>query len=346
MTTVWNPSDVAMEPAMASSRADCSVPSRTSRVTSRRPRRRSMVDGFSGMVRQMDRPGWSRGVGPSSRFVGTMRELLDRKSVFVAISAVFLTACGQAGEPSVDIPARATALAIAPDYAGTIWATAGSHVFRSRDGGHSWHGVAHTGAVGVAFLEKAVVLVDGTNVGVGGFGAGRLAEHPAGRSIVAISSPYYRTNRLYGLDSSGGLWLSVRSGRPWAPLRAAGLPNGCGAVAAVRGDPLKADVVYVACGPAGLWRSADFGASFTRLAASPDATAVATTTDDHLRVLVADADGLAVSTNAGKTFRRVARVQGVSAVAFDLRNYLVCYAAAGHTLLRSADGGVTWELPN
>lgn len=275
-----------------------------------------------------------------------MREMVERKSAFVAIFAVLATACGQASEPSVAIPARATALAIAPDYAGTIWATAGSHVYRSRDGGHSWHGLAHTGAVGVAFLEKAVVVVDGAHVGVGGFGATRLAERLAGRSIVAVSSPYYRTSRLYGLDPEGRLWLSVRGGRRWAPLRAAGLPSGCGALSAVRGDPLKADVVYVACGRAGLWRSSDFGASFTRLAASPDATAVATTTDDHLRVLVADADGLALSTNAGKTFRRVARIKGVSAVAFDLRNYLVCYAAAGHTLLRSADGGVTWEVPS
>ena len=158
---------------------------------------------------------------------------------------------GRPSEPSVDIPARATALAIAPDYAGTIWETAGSHIYRSRDGGHSWHGLAHTDAVGVAFLEKLVVVVDGTHVGVGGFGAARLAEHPAGRSIVAISSPYYRTSRLYGLDPSGGLWLSVRGGRPWAPLRAAGLPTGCGAVSAVRGDPLKADVVYIACGSGG-----------------------------------------------------------------------------------------------
>jgi len=38
-------------------------------------------------------------------------------------------------------------------------------------------------------------------------------------------------------------------------------------------------------------------------------------------------------------------VAGVSAVAFDLRNYLVAYAALDRTLLRSADGGVTWQLP-
>ena len=274
-----------------------------------------------------------------------MWELVERKSVFVAIFAVLVTACGQAGEASVDIPARATALAIAPDYAGTIWETAGSHIYRSRDGGHSWHGLAYTDAVGVAFLEKAVVVVDGTHVDVGGFGAARLAEHRAGRSIVAVSSPYYRTSRLYGLDRSGGLWLSVRGGRPWAPLRAAGLPTGCSALSAVRGDPLKADVVYVACGSAGLWRSADFGASFKRLPGVADATAVATTTDDHDRLLVADAPGLLLSTNQGRTFRRVARVPDVSAVAFDLRNYLICYAATGRTLLRSADGGVTWSIP-
>jgi photosystem II stability/assembly factor-like uncharacterized protein len=271
-----------------------------------------------------------------------MREMVERKSVVIAILAVLASACGQASEPPVAIPARATALAIAPDYAGTIWAAAGSHVYRSHDGGHSWRGIAHTDGLGVAFLEKQVVLVDGVHVGVGGFGATRLDERPVARSIVAVSSPYYRTNRLYGLDPDGRLWLSVRHGRRWARLRAAGLPHGCTALSAVRGDPLRPDVVYVACGSQGLWRSTDFGASFTRLSGAPDATAVATTTDDHTRLLAAASDGLYLSTNAGRTFRRVARVTGVSAVAFDLRNYLIAYAATRRTLLRSVDGGVTW----
>jgi photosystem II stability/assembly factor-like uncharacterized protein len=271
--------------------------------------------------------------------------MVERKSVVVAILAVLASACGQAAEPPVTIPARATALAIAPDYAGTIWATAGSHVYRSHDGGHSWRGIAHTDGVGVAFLEKQVVLVDGLHVGVGGFGATQLHERPVARSIVAVASPYYRTNRLYGLDPSGRLWLSVRHGRRWVRLRAAGLPPACTALSAVRGDPLQPDVVYVACGAQGLWKSADFGASFRRLANAPDATAVATTTDDHARLLAAAPDGLYLSTTSGRLFHRVVRVRGVSAVAFDLRNYLVAYAATRGTLLRSADGGVTWELP-
>jgi hypothetical protein len=213
----------------------------------------------------------------------------------------------------VAIPARATALAIAPDYAGTIWATAGSHVYRSHDGGHTWRRVAHTDGSGVAFLEKQVVLVDGGRVGVAGLGATRLAERPEPRSIVAVATPYYRTNRLYGLDPAGRLWLSVRDGRRWVALRAAGLPAGCGALAAVRGDPLRPDAVYVACGERGIWRSGDFGASFKRLPSAPAATAVATTTDDHTRLLAAAPDGLYLSTDAGRRFRRVARVAGRAA---------------------------------
>jgi photosystem II stability/assembly factor-like uncharacterized protein len=274
-----------------------------------------------------------------------MREMVKRKYALVALFAALVTACAQASEPPVAIPSGATSLAIAPDYAGTIWETAGSRVYRSRDGGHTWHRVAHAEATGVAFLEKRVVTVGGRNISIGGFGATRLDERPAGRSILAVSSPYYRTSRLYGLDPRGRLWLAVRGGRPWAPLRASGLPADCTAISAVRGNPLRPDVVYVACGSAGLWRSSDFGASFNRLATAPDATAVATTTDDHARVLAADANGLALSTNGGRKFRRVARVSGVSAVAFDLRNYLICYAAVGGTLLRSADGGVTWSIP-
>ncbi len=274
-----------------------------------------------------------------------MREMVERKSVLVAILAVLTSACGQAREAPVAMPARATALAIAPDYAGTIWAAAGSHVYRSHDGGHTWRGVAHTAGIGVAFLEKQVVLVGGGNVGVAGFGAARVAERREARSIVAVTTPYYRTNRLYGLDPAGRLLLSVRQGRRWAALRAAGLPAGCGALAAVRGDPLRPDVVYVACGSRGLWRSSDFGASFRRLAGAPPATALATTTDAHDRVLAAAPDGLYLSTDAGRSFRRVAREVGVTAVAFDLRNYLIAYAAMGRTLLRSADGGVTWAPP-
>ena len=265
-----------------------------------------------------------------------------RRAILAVVAGA--TGCGHAADVPVPIPVTARSLAVAPDYAGTIWAASGGRVLRSPDGGYSWRTVGRgNGATGVAFLETKVVAVAGPRLGIGGFGASALQRRPAAVPIVAVASPYYRSDRLYGLDASGRLWLSVRNARRWARLRAAGLPGGCRALSAVRGDPLHPDVVYVACGAAGLWRSADFGASFRRLPAAGQATAVATTTDDQDRLLVADARGLLLSTDRGRSFRRVATVGGVSAVALDIRNYLVAFAAAGRTLLRSADGGVNWE---
>ena len=261
--------------------------------------------------------------------------------------ALLCAACTpRAGERPVTMPTSASGLAIAPDFAGTIWAATGRRVYRSRDGGHTWLLVpGRGGATGVAFLSTRVITVGRRGVQVGGFGAAALpGPHPAPVPLVAVASPYYRTNRLYSVDSSGRLWVSVRNAARWARLRAAGLPTGAVADAAVRGDVHVPDVIYVACGANGLWRSRDFGATFVRLPALADATAIAATTDQQRRLLAASPTGIELSTNAGRSFTRVASVRGVRAVAFDLRNWRLAYAAtADGRLLRSDDGGATWD---
>ncbi len=139
--------------------------------------------------------------------------------------------------------------------------------------------------------------------------------------------------------------MSVRNAHKWARLRAAGLPDGAAvAVAAIRNDVHDPDVIYVACGAAGLWRSGDFGATFHRMPGVADVTAVAATTDDQRLLLVATPSGIELSRNSGKTFRTTATVPGVRAVAFDLRNWRLAYAAlANGQLLRSDDGGDAWD---
>jgi len=103
-------------------------------------------------------------------------------------------------------------------------------------------------------------------------------------------------------------------------------------------------VIYVACGAAGLWRSKDFGASFKRIPRAGPATAVAATTDDQRLLLVASPDGIELSKNFGRTFTHVAGVRDVRAIAFDLRNWRLAYAAlANGRLLRSDDGGSSWD---
>ena len=272
---------------------------------------------------------------------------VERIRVVAVTLAVLCAACTpQAGEQPVSMPTPASALAIAPDFAGTIWAATGKKVYRSRDGGHTWRRVpGRAGATGVAFLSTHVVTVGPDGVQVGGFGAASLGvPRKVAAPLLEVASPYYRTSRLYAVDSAGRLWVSVRNGKQWARLRAAGLPSGAVAVAAIRADVHKPDVIYVACGAAGLWRSKDFGATFKRMPRAGAATAVAATTDDQRLLLVATPTGIELSKNFGRSFTPVATVRGVRAVAFDLRNWRLAYAAlADGRLLRSDDGGGTWD---
>jgi photosystem II stability/assembly factor-like uncharacterized protein len=194
----------------------------------------------------------------------------------------------------------------------------------------------------VAFTELGgeVVGAEGGQRGDYG-GRGLLAPRRTPTTFVSIATPYHRTDRLYAVDLFGHLWLSVDAGAHWHELRAARLPQTARAVGAVRGDVIEPDTVYVACGRDGLWRSQDDGATFTHLPAPSTATAIAMTTDDQSRMLVAGEDALYLSTDFGRTFLPVLD-RKVDAVAFDPRNRRLAYAAVGRTLLRSVDGGHTW----
>jgi photosystem II stability/assembly factor-like uncharacterized protein len=272
---------------------------------------------------------------------------VERIRVLAVTLALLGAACTpQAGESPVSLPRPASALAVAPDFAGTIWAATGRKVYRSRDGGHTWRRVpGRGGATGVAFLSTHVVAVGPDGVQVGGFGAPSLGlPHKVEPRLLAVATPYYRTSRLYAVDTAGRLWVSARNGKKWGRLRAAGLPPGAMAVAAIRADVHRPDVIYVACGAAGLWRSKDFGATFRRIPRAGPATAVAATTDDQRLLLVASPAGIERSQNFGRSFTHVASVAGVRAIAFDLRNWRLAYAAlANGKLLRSDDGGSTWN---
>jgi len=272
-----------------------------------------------------------------------MSHRLEWTVVGAAALLLAATGCGGAQPTAVPLPDTASGLAVAPDFAGTLWETTGSHPWRSQDGGSTWQPVrGRGGGLDIAFTEQGGEIVGAHGAQKGDYGGdGMLGPRRTPSTFVSITTPYHRTDRLYALDLFGHLWLSVDAGRHWAQLRAARLPAGCSGVGAVRGDVIKPDVVYAACGANGLWRSVDDGATFTHVPGPPDPRAVAMTTDDQNRILVAAGDGVYLSTDDGRTFLPVLR-RKVDAIAFDPRNRRLAYAAAGRTLLRSVDGGESW----
>ena len=174
-------------------------------------------------------------------------------AVTVVTVVVACAGCAKSAESPVAMPGRAGAVAVAPDNYGTLWMTTPARAYRSQDGGHSWKTVAGSAGGGaIAFGEKHTYLYGALGARVGPF-TGLVVRpfRPAPQPLVAVTSPYYVTHRLYALDGEGGLWLSVNVGRSWVPLRAAGLPASGVAVAARRPDTSQPDTIYVAAGPAG-----------------------------------------------------------------------------------------------
>ena len=258
----------------------------------------------------------------------------------------FAIACSGSAQPPVTTPGRAMSIAVAPDDFGTLWTGTAHAVYRSLDGGQSWRRVRGSPGDGaISFARKRVVVTAPGGAWTGpfsGVGVRPMATPPA--DLVAVASPFYQTSRLYGLDSGGGLWVSVNGGRAWSPLRAHGLPGGCRALAARRAAETAPDTIYVACGAGGLWISRNFGLSFTRLAGLGATRAVATTPHDATRVLAAGPTGLWLSINDGRSFRHVLTNDRVTAVALDTRNWKNGFAGlADGTMLRSDDGGRTWD---
>jgi hypothetical protein len=59
-----------------------------------------------------------------------MHGSLERAAPIGIIALLLLSGCGGAGPSAVALPDDARAIGVAPDFAGTLWETTGSHPWR------------------------------------------------------------------------------------------------------------------------------------------------------------------------------------------------------------------------
>ncbi|MPY32941.1 S8 family serine peptidase [Streptomyces adustus] len=184
------------------------------------------------------------------------------------------------------------------------------HVERSDDGGRTWQ---ERGTYSGAPLS--------------------LLADPADADRVYVSFSRFDKSGLYTTDDGGSSWRVLYQSRGYSALAA---------------DPAKSGRLWLG-GPDGLFRSDDGGATVTKVADG----LVSAIELDGSRLLVGG-NGIRLSTDAGRTFR-TADTGGLPTRVMDLQRVgRTLYAASGRYsssgllkngrgVLRSTDGGVTWD---
>jgi photosystem II stability/assembly factor-like uncharacterized protein len=233
--------------------------------------------------------------------------------------------------------------------------SAGAGVFRSADGGLSWHrsssGLPHDTAVNAfAFAPSAPDTVFAAT-----YARGVYRSTDAGRSWVRMTSSIdYGTFTYIAVDpynaarvfivGGAGLYGTTDGGATWTRLTG---PNGDDIAAeAVAFAPSDPQVVYVVGGS--MLRSTDGGTTWAYMdyQAVPEAASVWVDPGDADHILVGGLDGVYRSTDGGASFQPVATLS-VNDVATTLvadpgvpHRFWAGTRSAG--VFRSDDDGVTW----
>ena len=164
--------------------------------------------------------------------------------------------------------------------------------------------------------------------------------------------------RVYASSVAGGLFKSEDHGKHWQRRR---FGHNTTYTTGISVDPVDHSV-YVATienlgiGPDGIWKSTDFGETFSRVDRAPrappgkflDLSGRGITVDPlrHRTVYFADRDtGIWRSTNAGASWVNV-DARGTMSITVDPTDSNIVYAAAGDALgvLKSIDGGASFTL--
>jgi hypothetical protein len=268
--------------------------------------------------------------------------------VVLAALAVLLAGCGREVDEHRAVPTAGGSpsfLAQSFDAIGTLLVGTPLGVYRSTDGGRTWHTTKRHvwGALSAGFTQASTIvsrgrLLERGNLAYDHVDAPKRSPFHGG-SVLALS--WLPGGKLYALvhGTYWRIYVTLDSARTWYPRPALELPVSTRAIAAARskGGP---DVVYAAAGRTGLWRSIDGGVSWSRLPVAANAQSVATTPARWQHVVAALPE-LSWSDDYGATWHTSG--PRATIVAADPRNDRIWYAIAPDgELLVSSDGGHSW----
>lgn len=203
-------------------------------------------------------------------------------------------------------------LAVDPRTPSTVYAAAERGLFKSLDGGSTWAKV-------FPFESAEPQLV----------------------RLVAVDPK--RPRRVWAAPFDGPLWRSLDGGRRWHTDDdwPAGLTT-------LTVDPVHPSTLYATLEQGGVLKSTDSGTTWTRieqgLPAEVWANVLAVHPRDRRTLLLSSSAGPFKSTDAGASWRQVPGWKGAARdLAFDPSHPSDVYATTVDGLLKSSDGGATWN---
>jgi photosystem II stability/assembly factor-like uncharacterized protein len=255
-------------------------------------------------------------------------------------------------------------IAVDPAQPARVYLGTSNGVWRSLDGGTSWHpgrrplprGNAQVVRVVLAVARPVGTVFAATGAGLFKSMNGGDTWKLAGRGLPAGAVPSLTrgsgTGALWAYVVGKGIFLSTDGGNSWRS--AIRQPEGVGNLMALAASPRAAGTAWVSTYRHGIYRTTDAGSHWTLVRPTPDTfvpslAAGGSTVYASLALAGLDPGGVLASDDDGTTWQR--RNRGLAAfdattVAVDPRDPHTLWAATGPGgLYRSTAGGMIWDFP-
>jgi hypothetical protein len=257
------------------------------------------------------------------------------------------------------IPAPVYAVAGSPKQAGVLFAGTTSGIFKSIDAGNTWNALKsgpayQVNSIIIDTIDPAVIYSGGSEGVLKSRDGGLTWQRtylPGPSDVIVLVSNSLRSSTLFagvdlgGIPSTPSVYRSTDAGITWALLPSS--PIGAFALAC---DPTNSDVVYAGVSKGGfnspststaVYKTSDSGGTWAKVADLPLAISTLDLAASPTAVYAATTKGVMRSRDGGITWNATSITDSADTVAVDPSNPQVVFANAGG-IFASTDGGTNW----